>query len=238
MTTIVSRSSRERIVRTLLLLIILSGFGAAYLWDGYIGYARANVAGLLRSQGRDPKATTITLNLTAARGREIAELFESRSGGGDPVSALGPPSIEHEGDSYFVGPGGWLRARRENGRVVEIAWADAPHTETDQLWQRWIGWTLGIAALAWSVHAVRVLRFRAVLSDGGLTIGGKKAIPFDAMTALRADPSRRINVFELEHRGGNATRTVTLNAYEIRELPAMIREICERKEFATPSTLS
>ena len=52
MQAIHSGTTTERLVRAVLLVIMLTGFAAWYLWDGHVGYPRANARALIELLGR------------------------------------------------------------------------------------------------------------------------------------------------------------------------------------------
>ncbi len=54
MNNISSGSSAGRVIRAILLAVLVDGFAGAYLWDGYVGYARDNARALTGSLGLSP----------------------------------------------------------------------------------------------------------------------------------------------------------------------------------------
>jgi hypothetical protein len=231
-------------------MLLIDGFTFAYLWDGYVGYARQNGNELVRLLGLPSDvAPPINSSLTANEGQRIALTIK----GGDELSAvtaeLGRPNLEHGGDAYFVGPGGWLKVpaadlplsraasnHSAGSRIASVTWTSGPKTESDQQWQRWIGYALAVGGLIVAVRLALVLTTRLTLSDDGLWIRGRRLvkIPFDAITALRADPAGRSGCVEIEYSLDGRLQRVGLDRYVFKRLPEIVAAICERKGFANP----
>jgi hypothetical protein len=235
MQSIVSGPSTERVVRTLLLILLIDGFTIAYLWDGYVGYARRNANELVRLLGFPADAAPpINSSLTAGEAQRIAQTIKA----GDELSAvtavLGRPSLEHGGDAYFLGPGGWLKVQLTGSRIASAAWTSGPKTESDQQWQRWIGYALAVGGLIVAIRLALVLTTRLTLSDDGLWIRGRRLVPFDAITALRADPAGRSGCVEIEYSLDGRLQRVGLDRYVYKRLPEIVAAICERKGFSNP----
>jgi len=247
MQNIVSGTSTERVVRTLLLMLLIDGFTVAYLWDGYVGYERKNANELVRLLGLPSDAApSINSTLTAIEGQRIA----GASKAGDELSAvtaaLGKPNLEHGGDAYFLGPGGWLKVTAADlplsraasnhsagSRIASAAWTNGPKTESDQQWQRWIGYALAVGGLIVAVRLTLVLATRLTLSDDGLW-RGKQLIPFDAITAVRADPAGRLGCVEIEYSLEGRLQPIAFDRYVYKRLPEIVAAICERRGFSNP----
>jgi len=232
MQTITSGTTTERIVRTVLLILLVVLFAAAYIWDGYVGYARQNGAELARVLGVDPATIPPAYSeLTRTRGTVIAGLL---AGGGTlsaVAPALGAPTIRHGRDDYYLGPAGWLRIGRDGTRITAATWTDGKRTESDQQWQRWIGYTLGLLGVILILQLLRVLNTRATLSDAGLQVRGKELIPWEAIVDLRADTSGRRGRVELAYSLDRRAGLIRLDAYVYKDLPAIVAAICQRKGF-------
>jgi len=231
---IVSGTSTERVVRTLLLMLLIDGFTVAYLWDGYAGYARQNANELVRLLGLTADADLpIKSTLTESRAQQVAKGAKLGEELTSITSVLGQPSLEHSGDAYFLGPGGWLKVQFTGNRIVNVSWMNGPKTESDQQWQRWIGYALAVGGLIVAVRLAVVLTTRLTLSDEGL-LRGKQRIPLDAITALRADPSGRSGCVEIEYSLDGRLQRVRLDRYVFKRLPEIVSAICERKGFVNP----
>ncbi len=235
MQTIHSGTTTERLLRTLLLMVLVDGFTAAYLWDGYVGYARQNGRELVRLLGLPADTDPATLaNLSAEEGRNIAATVKAGEELTAVTAKLGPPSLLHGNDAYFLGPGGWLKVQKSGERIAGAAWTDGPKTESDQKWQRWIGFALAGFGVLIMIRLVVVASARLVLSDAGLEVGGRPVIPFAAMSALRPDPAGRAACVELEYSLRGASHRVRLDGYVYKKLPEIVAAICERKGYANP----
>jgi len=235
MQSIVSGTSTERVVRTLLLMLLIDGFTVAYLWDGYVGYARQNANELVRLLGLPADmAPSFNSSLTANEAQRIAQAAKSGEELSSITSVLGNPGVEHGGDAYFLGPGGWLKVQLTGGRIAGATWTNGPKTESDQQWQRWIGYALAVGGLIVGIRLALVLATRLTLSDAGLQVSNRTPIPFDAMTALRADPAGRSGCAEIEYTADGRLQRLGLDRYVFKRLPEIVAAICERKGFANP----
>ena len=247
MQSIVSGPSAERVVRTLLLMLLLDGFTVAYLWDGYLGYSRQNTNELVRLLGLpSDTAPTINSTLTASEGQRLAQAVKA----GDELSAVtavfGRPNLEHGGDAYFLGPGGWLKVTAADlplsraasnhsagSRIVSVTWTNGPKTESDQQWQCWIGYALAVGGLIIAIRLALVLTTRLTLLDDGL-LRGKQLIPLDAISALRSDPAGRSGYVDIEYSVEGRLQRVRLDGYVFKRLPEIVTALCERKGFSNP----
>jgi len=235
MQTITSGTSLERIIRTLLLMVLISGFAVAYLWDGYVGYARRNAEELVTLLGETPAALPLANPLlTAAEGRRMSQAALPGDGASAIPSVLGQPTLRHGDDAYFLGAGGWLKVQWTGDRIVGAAWTDEPKTESDQRWQRWIGYALAVGGLIVAVRVALVLATQLTLSDEGLQIHGQRLIPLDAITALRADPSGRAGCVEIEYSLAERSQRLRLDVYVCKRLPEIVAAICEKQGLDKP----
>ena len=234
MQRIVSGTSTERVVRTLLLMLLIDGFTVAYLWDGYVGYARQNANELVRLLGLPPDAApSINSTLTESEGQRIAKTAKAGDELASVTAVLGRPSLEHGGDVYFLGPGGWLKVQLTNNRIASVTWTNGPKTESDQQWQRWIGYALAVGGLIVAVRLALVLATRLTLSDDGLW-RGKQLIPLDSITTLRADPTGRSGCVEIEYSQNGRLHRLRLDRYVYKRLPEIVATLCEQKGFTNP----
>lgn len=233
MEPITSGTTIERIVRSALLALLVDAFAVAYLWDGYVGYARENGEELARLLGVSANAVSPAYReLTPARGRIIAELVAGGAMLSTVAPALREPTIRHGGDDYYLGPAGWLQLGRDGTRITSAAWNDGKRKESDQLWQRRIGYLLALFGVVVTIHLGRVLATRMTLSDDGLWVRGTPLIPWEAITDLRADPSGRSGRAELAYSFSGRTKVLRLDEYVYKSLPAILGAIRERKGFS------
>lgn len=235
MQSIVSGTSTERVVRTLLLMLLIDGFTVAYLWDGYVGYAKQNSEEFIRLLGLPIDAAPSTnASLTEGLAQRIALEVPPGSELSTVASIVGEPSLEHGGDAYYLGPGGWLKVQMTGSRVASIAWTNGPKSESDQQWQRWIGYGLAFGGLLAAVRFAMVIATRMTLSDEGLKVGNRSLIPFESMTVLRADPKGGTACVELEYSLDGKLHRARLDRYVFKRLPEIVASICEQKGFANP----
>ncbi len=168
MEPIVSGPSHEKIIRHVLVTFLVAAFAAAFLLDGYWGYATNNARQLVKSLGmRTDRLPTPQPDLTAEKGHRLERELTT----GDSLLAaerlLGPPAIVQDNHRYYLGPGGHLRIDTRGGRVARVTWVDGIHTETDIALQRLIGWILaGLALLLGGATNARagLNRCRSMLS--------------------------------------------------------------------------
>jgi hypothetical protein len=235
MKPIISGPSTERVVRAALLTLIVDGFAVAFLWDGYAGYARDNVEKLVASLGMTlSNSPAVHPELTAREGRRLASALTHPGADRQPPDSLPPASIQHGEDHYYLGPGGHLRVRIRSGQVSEASWTDGPHNETDQTVQRWIGFGLLALGLFTAVRFAAVLSTRVAVTDEGLCIGRRKAIPFAAITAVRADGSPGSGRAVVQYTLNGRRYVLRLDDYVLRDFAAVLAAICEASGRPNP----
>ncbi len=230
-----SGTTTERIVRAIAMTTLINGFASAFLWDGHVGYARQNAKQLPQLLGLSDEATPpINPALKAAEAQQLMRGIPQKANRDAVQNILGPPSLEHGDRTYYVGPGGHLRVQWDRDQVAGIEWVDGIHTETDLTFQRWFGYVLGVFGAIYLVYFVRVLTFRASLTNAGLQIHCKPLIPFDAMKGLCRRDQRRGRRVELEYTSGGEKQTLLLEDYIIRKMPEIVTAICRQKGFTDP----
>jgi hypothetical protein len=235
MTPIISGTTVERLIRTLLFSVLVDVFAVLYFWDGYVGYQRQNAQEFAKLLGLPTDAAPpIHGELSSAAGRRLAAELKSGEELSKAAEHLGSPSVRQPDAAYYLGPGGWLKLSLRGDRVQEATWKKAGHTESDQQLQRWIGFVLLFVGVGATLQLARVLSTRATLSDSGLRIVGRPPIPFEAMTELRKPASGRVGIVELVYESNGRGGVVRLDDYVIKKLPAMVAAICERKGFSNP----
>lgn len=231
-----SGTTTERIVRTTLILLLMGGFGAAYLRDGFGGYARKNARTVADNLGL-PKDTALRVNFDLSV--ETASRVAQEVVAGDPLekvtAQLGEPTVVHEGSAYFLGPGVRVAVKLSGDRVAAIEWTEQGlKTEGDQFLQRVIGVVLASFALVLLVQLVRVVTTRATLSEAGLKLRGRPIVPFDAMGGLTAERYRKTGWVELAYTLDGRDASVRLDSYIIKEFRPIVSAICERCGFDNP----
>ena len=231
-----SGTTGGRIARAALLVILINGFSVAYLWDGYAGYARDNVKVVVESLGlpTDP-LPTIDPGLTKAEGSHLARETADAGTIAAVTAQLGEPALRHGEDMYYFGPAGHLRVKTAGARVVGADWKDGSHSAADLKWQRWIGYVLALVGLVTIVHFIRVVTTRGSLTEDGLRIGRRPAIPFDAITGLSVSSGAKDDVISVEYTLEGQSGAVRLDSYVIKQTPAIAAAIRERKGFPASS---
>ncbi len=235
MTNVTSGTTTERILRTLLLSVLVDVFAVMFLWDGYIGYPRKNVAEFMKMMGvASDAAVVVHSGFSAEEGRRLAAELRP---GIDPSSLtdrLGVASLQQSDAMYFLGPGGWLKVETKNGRVHSASWSNAAHPESDMQWQRWIGYALCAFGLLTTVQLARVLSTRATVSEKGLALSGRPLIAWEAITDIRRPDSGKSGIVELIREQNGAPDTVLLDDYVYKDLPGVVAAICEQKGLPNP----
>lgn len=236
MEPITSGTTMERIVRAGFMLVLVSGFAAWYLWDGLVKYPEDNVRDLVQSLGLDlDPLPAVNHEVSAHAATRVAESLGPQENLEAVTARLGEPSFRHDDDVYYVGPGGHLYLRTARGRIDSAQWRPGTHSETDLRWQTVIGCALSVVALVLAAQFIRVVLTRVTLTDAGLKMPGRPLIPWGAMTGLRADDYAARGHVELDFTLGGRSRAVQLDAYMIKEFPAILRRICESRGFPNPA---
>jgi len=239
MQPIQSGTTTERIVRSTIPTLLVTGFAGAFLWDGYVGYTRDNARQLARTLGREAAAALppIDRNLSADTAKPLAEQLRI----GTPISqvhaALGLPAIEHGEELYYLGSTGHMVVRQAGGAVAQIGWIDGVHSSTDLAVQRWLGYILLPVAVALLINLGRVVKTRTSLTDAGLELPGGRIIPCDTVTALRLDPTAKGEVVEIIYATADGNKKVAkLDAYVVKQFIAIVSALSERANLPNPLT--
>ncbi len=230
-----SGTTAERILRNAALALLVVVFACWFLWDGYVGYSRENVAALVNSLGLNPtQIPEVNSNLTADEARQLLQEVADGAALEEVGYVLGDPSLEHNDAAYYVGPGGYIVVHLARGRVQQAAWRHGLHTESELRWQRWIGYVMALAGLVSVIHLMRVVTTRVSLTDAGLKVRGRPVIPFEAMTVLSTGKHGDPGAVAIEYSIGGRAGLVRLDSYVVKELPAIVSDICERAGFPHP----
>ncbi|MEK6797645.1 MAG: hypothetical protein AABZ12_01625 [Planctomycetota bacterium] len=232
MQPIVSGSSIERIVRAVVVLALVDVFTILFLWDGHVGYPRANARDFARLLGEPEMPPPDSRpDVTRSRATSLVDLAERKANLDEALKLLGMPTYRKGSDGYYLGPGGWLTVSFAGNRPVNAAWTDAKHTEADQLWQRRLGYALLAVGVAAMFHVVRVASTRVELSDAGLKLAGKPLIPWNAIIEVKPCGRDGIEVVCI----GQPTPTgVRLDPYVCRQLTEIVNAIRARKNLPDP----
>ncbi|HNQ24695.1 MAG TPA: hypothetical protein PKK06_16560 [Phycisphaerae bacterium] len=239
MTEIHSGTTTERIVRTGLMMVLLVVFAGLYLRDGYGGYARKNAQEFARSLGLplEPLPTANPTLTAESVQQDTAEWLKRGVPMSVAVHRLGLPTVVQEGRSYYLGSTGWFWLEQKGDWVEQWGWMAAPHSGTDIRWQKIIAWVLTVLALGFVAQFIRVVTTRASLTEAGLKVRGRPAIPFDAMRGLRAEQYKKKGWVDLDYELGGRPGSVRLDDYVIREFKPILAEICARRGFDNPAPL-
>jgi hypothetical protein len=236
MEPILSGTTTERIARTGLLMILVSGYAAWSLVDGNVRYPQANVISVFEDHlGIEPPEPLPVINpeLTEQQVPEIAV--------GEPLDAvatrLGTAPFNHSGAAYFFGDGGFVRLELRDDRVLAGQWIHGPkYSATSLRTQRIIGYVLAPIGFLFILQFVRVVTTRVSLTDAGLKVQGKPLIPFEAMTGVRIGKAAGLSseVAAVDYTLNGLDGTVRLNSYVVNKQADIITAICEKKGFPQP----
>lgn len=240
MQRIESPTSREHLGRLLFFLVACIGLGSYFLYDGYIGWPRANVPKLVEDFRPVPSEAEIEALKHKIRG-DITSASKSEISPTDALSTvrdkLGEPAHEDkegEGAWYYLGRGGMLTVRHKDDTVTAVEWKDGSHLERDLQTQTLFAAICGVAALITLVALVRALRIKTVVSDEGLSPAPGRLIPWDAMQGLDTATYKPKGWVILTHDEGGGKVETRLDSYRIRDFRAVMGALCERKGFASP----
>jgi hypothetical protein len=235
MTPILSGTSGERLLRNGLLTLLITVFSVWYLYDGFVGYPQENRAELLQLlglTGSEPPA--IDAEVTAKAAQAYLTSLKSAKEPPLPEQHWGPPSLQHERDVYYLGPGGYLRLTVEQGQVTDGSWNKAAHSETDLRWQKYIGIVLSAVALGLIIRFAFIATTRVALAEDGLKLRGRPLIPWESMISLKAVVDHESESVELTYGSDKRSSSVRLNGYTVARLPEIVAEICAQKGFGNP----
>ena len=235
MNTLVSGTTRERVIRTILPLLFLVAAASAFLYDGFLGYPRDNATKFIESLGlTDAGDPVINPRLTADHGEALVTRFPRGASLDELRRELAGSPVEQGLDAYYLGPAGRLHVRHRAGRIERIAWLGGVHSETDITLQRWLGYVLIVLGVGFIGQLFRVLRTRVTLSDSGLQIGRGKIIPFASMKSLRFRKPGVTGEMALEYTTNAHNNVTILDRYVIRRFDEIVSAICEHAGLSHP----
>ncbi len=249
-------ASTERKLRSLAAALLFAAFAAYFLYDGFVGYPRKNLAALHdtlnpRPASPPPMSKYVHPKLVDVHvpGATLASL----------EAHLGSAGWASGGEMRWFGPAGSLHAEVEGGLVRRIEWNYGPFK--DVYLQRWIGFALVAVMSGCIVLFVRVLLTRAVVDAGGLSIRGHRHIAYDEILSILTDqwPTDGTIDLEVRHLGrrglhvsgttsasGNVDLEVRphgkpfllrLDSYTYAGLPALVEYVCGRKGWPLPTNM-
>ena len=243
-----SSSTRERIIRNLLMLIMFGVFGIWFTYDGFIGYPQKNKDEHLQQLTTEERAgvTDIVIYETVAedavtKARQIVREVKGPKVRGE-IEALfgGPPSFESKEAWWYFGPYYRIRFNLVDGKPVagrkesQIIGAAPEKTATSISWQKRLGAGLSVFSLYLLVFILRVARTKLVLDENGLTLNGKGPIAWDSMKSLDTSRFSAKGWADLIYNDGGTEATMRLDEYHIASFDEAIDEICKRKGFDNP----
>ncbi|MFQ5430351.1 MAG: hypothetical protein ACE5E1_08590 [Phycisphaerae bacterium] len=242
---IVSGPTTERKVRTLLMLLLFSGMGAYFVYDGWVGYPAKNFAEHLealpateRSRAKDaPVYPAVRQDSLRAASRAIAKIGikQQRQALADLYG--GPPSFEDQEAWYYFGPDFRVKIPLKNGRPAQPKGIATEKRETDIRLQKQLGVGLMLFSLGLFIHLIRVIRTRLVLDDDGLTYGRRRPIKWDAMRSLDTRAFTKKGRLDLIFDDNGDRRRVRLDEYHLARFEEVLARICDRKGFENPIEL-
>lgn len=210
-------------------MLLVDVFALMFLWDGFTGYRTENAAQLVELLGL---TETTSLAVNARVTRTDASKFASKTPGeltlAAGIDAFGPPTLEHKGSTYFVGPGGWMSITQEGASGPRAEWTDAKHTESDQAWQRYLGYALALLSLYATYGFMMTVATRITLTNDGLRVFGRKPVAWEAVTGIDRDES---GAFSVDVTGSNP---IVIDEYTYKGAKQLVAAICEHEGLASP----
>ena len=245
MTPIISGTTRERIVRSLAIWAMVAVFSGWFLYDGYIGWPHQNLTKAVEAldpvpEELPPLDRSATPEAADALRRDIAQAQGTRHRltRADVEDRLGAPGWRSTGEGVtrmcYFGPAGMIRVTTSGDLATEAEFVNGKHDPLDLKMQLILGYGLLPVSLFLLIQVLRAVATRVVLDDHGLKIGGKAAVPYEAMVRLESDQFKKKGVIDLVYQDRDAEKKVRLDEYVIREFAAIVTEICNRRSFPSP----
>jgi hypothetical protein len=241
-----SGPTRERIVRTSLMLAMVGGFALWFGYDGWIGYPSQNRRELFQQLTDDERVSVGELKLIPDLGPSQSEKaqilitdkrripIESLRSQLDAIFAA-PPSFESSEGWHYFGPDYRVKIPVENGRIIgRVVGTPTEKTGTDILLQKVLAGALGVIALYVAWFLVRIRATTLVLDDAGLVYRGRGPIAWDEMKALDSGRFKEKGFVDLIHDEYGTERRLRLDEYHIARFEDVIDEVCARKGFENP----
>jgi len=223
---------KSELIRAYLTALIVAGLGAYFLYDGYIGYPQTNLKWAIENLPAEPETPpAINPNATAARHAEVERKVKEGAKLDEIRAMLGEPSFEKDDQRWFIGPGGFIELKVAGETVAESKFVKAQKSEAQLLLQKVLGVICVPIGILLLLKAVRLGRFRVVVDERGLSITGRPAISWEAMTGLNISNYASKAWVNVEHTGGGP---VKLDGYRIDKFDELVKAICEKKDFASP----
>ncbi|NOS99043.1 MAG: hypothetical protein HOP29_00260 [Phycisphaerales bacterium] len=243
MSTIISPPPAERVLRSVTMMAVLAGFSGWFVYDGFLGWPRQNLATSVQALFPIPDPLpAIDSRITAPTADAVRGEFNAagRFTRGDLLRRLGEPAwsgtVEGTTHAWYFGPGGVLKVAMTGDLVSAVNFQSGGHDESELRWQKILGFGLTPFALFAVFRLMRDLTTRVRLDDAGLKLAGHPAIPYSAMTSLDAARYRKKGIVTLAYDLNGSSRRVRLDEYAIRDFRPIVRIICDRRGFDVPFT--
>lgn len=239
MEPITSGSTTERIVRTSLITVLSIGAAAWCFYDAYIHYPMENLERAVSDLTPRPE---ISLDLISP---EVNE---------DAVKSIDPQMFLKDLTARF-GETGWRGKNAKGGNqarffgtsgqiIVNLNVGDGVikaiyeqsqyHSQSDLVFQVWMGIVVSVIVLLLVFHWFRVVIVKTTMTDEGIKQTVRPLVPFDAMTEMRAEHYAKKGWLEVDYEMDGRTGTFRLDDYKIKAFPEIIAEVCRRKDWEDP----
>jgi len=242
---IVSRTTTERLLRTLAMTAMLAVFCGWFLIDGYVTWPAQNLTDAV--EALDPIPTTrptIDPAVKADIARRLANELENRRitpdrlTGADIIEQLGQPGWQKtEADQthyVYFGPAGVVNVTLNGDMVDSISFKQGVRDEIELAIQLIFGYGMMPLVVIMLIQLVRVATTKTVLSRQGLRVRGKPLIPCDCMTRLDTALFQKKGIVDIVYNAGDKQKTVRLDHYVLRDFRKIVVEICNRCGFDSP----
>lgn len=245
MSGIVSGTTTERILRTLVITAMLTVFSAWFLYDGYVTWPRDNLEKAVEALSPVPdELPTINTAITGSAARQFKTELDAKRATGDRLTRkdlndrLGQPGWQDTDEGVirclYFGPAGVMEVQVRGDLLTGVTYDEAMKDEAELIMQKVLGYGLLPLAVAMIFQTVRVVTTKIVLSDQGLQFRGRPVIPFEAMTSLDTANYSKKGYVDLVYSLGGKSKKVRLDQYIICEYRSIITEICGRRAFENP----
>jgi hypothetical protein len=233
-TEIRSRTTVEHVIRKGILTLMVTAFAVAFAYDGLYRYPHKNLEEALRKFDLKPESDP-----------PINRAVTSKSVGWikkgtflkDVTDRFGEPGWKTPGSStvYYFGPAYALALTTSANLILNVEGHEAKvKSAYDLAVQKILAVLLTILAVPLIIHYVRVLTYKAHLSENGLKLTGKPFVPFDAMKSMDSSAYKRKGWLDIAFTLEGVDRTLRLDDYKIRQFRPIVAAICERTGFESP----
>lgn len=249
MNPIVSPTTTERIVRTLVITGMVGVFSIWFLYDGFVNWPQSNLEKAVQSLQPAPEtlpeinaSVTVDLaeSLEAERRRKHAT--GERLTRGDIDGRFGKAGWNglRQGitESRYFGPGGTLVIQFNGDLVHGVSFEKGSRDEAELFVQKVLGFGLLPVTLLMLGQVVRVVSTRAILDQHGLKLRGRRPISIESMRSLDATDFERKGIIDLRYETAGRERVLRLDSYVYRDLRALVSGICDRCGFSNPFAAS